>query len=221
MYYTDRTALGNLLAEELLTIVPNSAVLVNLKPSAAPTCSVIAQRLHCWTFDLVYEPVMYPGDPTRPLGAVTAGGGFCVHPAISGVEFSYVAQEFQGWLADAKRMALHRLHQNPVSEHASVDRWLLQGKPIVLVADVLADTLALAAVRTVLQPLRLEGICAAVGNVTANVYDALRLQTDACVVQQVLPGHVFADDHYFSGPNTTKQHRPKHIIMPLHVAGSR
>lgn len=218
MYYSDRKALGRQLADTLPTTIPCGSVIVCLKPSAMPVCRILAKRLQSWVYDLTYEPVLYPGDPAQALGAVTADGGFCVHPSMSMSEYHYVAQEFQGTLADAKRVAMHRLHQRPAAVDAQVDRWLLHSKPVLLVADILTDTLALAAAKTLFQPLKLQGTFAAVGNSTADVYDYLRLQTDACNVLNVLPGHVFNDDHYFEKTRVQVLRHSKHIILPLGIA---
>lgn len=215
MYYTDRLALGNILADKVSAVVPRGTVIVCLKSTAKPVCAALARRLDSWIFDLTYEPVCYPGDPTRFLGAVTADGGFCVHPAMSELEYRAICYEFHGWLSDAKRSAMRRLHQRQGSAETQVDRRLLNLNHVMLVADVLTDTLALAAARTILQPLQLRALYAAAGNVTADIYDALRLQTDACEILHILPGHVFADDHYFSGPRFVKQQRPKQVILPF------
>lgn len=197
MYFNDRMALGNRLADSLLSVHGTDSILVCLKPSSMMVAIAMAIKLRAWIFPLFYEPLINPLDPTKKLGAIDQNGEFCLHPDITENEFEYIQQEFMAQIEDRKREAMSRLNQAMNEYHGTTDPHILNNRTVVLVGDVMMNSLELEIAKLVMKPLTPAQVYGTVGNVTVDVSDRFHLDTNQSFVLDILPSSIMGEDHYF------------------------
>lgn len=197
MYFNDRMALGNKLADNLTVLKGTDAILVCLKPSSLMVAISMGVKLRAWVLPLFYESIKNPLDPTSLLGALAQNGEFCLDPAISPNDYEYIVQEFMAQLEDEKRAALSRLNAAMNDYHGTADPHILNNRSVVLVGDVMFDGMALEVAKSLLKPLTPAVVYGTVGNATIEVSDAFRTNTNQSVILDVLPSSVLGEDHYF------------------------
>lgn len=201
MYFTDRSSLGDKLADSLTGLRGTDSILVCLKPSSMMACVSMAVKLRAWILPLFYENIKSPLDPTSLLGALTQNGDFCLDPAISPSQYDYVRQEFLVQLEQDKREAMSRLNDTINSYYGTTDPNILNQRYVVLVGDVMFDALALAVSRSLLKPLMPAKVYGAIGNTTIEVSNEIRLTADEHYILDILPSSVLGADHYFEQPD--------------------
>ncbi len=197
MYFNDRMTLGNKLADNVASIRGTDAILVCLKPSSMMVAISMAIKLRAWIFPLFYELITNPLDPTHKLGALDQNGEFCLHPSISSNEFEYIQQEFMAQIEDAKREAMSKLNQAMNEYHGTTDPHMLNNRSIVLVGDVMFNSLELEVAKLIMKPLTPARVYGTVGNVTVDVSDRFHLETNELYILDILPSSIMGEDHYF------------------------
>ncbi len=201
MYFSDRTALGNKLADSLSHLRSTDAILVCLKPSSMMVAIAMAVKLRAWILPLFYEKIKSPLDPTAHLGALTQSGEFCRDPAITENDYEYVMQEFMAQLEEAKREALSRLNSAMNAYHGSTDPHIMNNRSVVLVGDVMFEGLELEVAKQLLKPLSPAMVYGTAGNTTIDISDQFRITTNQSIILDVLPSSVLGEDHYFEQPD--------------------
>lgn len=215
MYFNDRMALGNRLADSLPDIRGTDAILVCLKPSSMMVAIAMAIKLRAWVFPLFYEALINPLDPTKKLGAVDQNGEFCLHPDITNNEFDYIRQEFMAQIEDAKREAMSRLNQTMNEYHGTTDPHILNNRSVVLVGDVMMNSLELEIAKLILKPLMPTQIYGTVGNVTVEVSDRFRLDTNQSVILDILPSSIMGEEHYFENQDAYSSEEKQSLIINI------
>jgi predicted phosphoribosyltransferase len=201
LYFLDRFALGGALAATLTEAHDQGAIVICLKEGALLTCIEVAASLRAWIYPLVYETIADPDDPHSFIGAVTIDGDFCLSPNVSQMRMDYIQSEFMGVIETSKREAFSRVNRK-ASEYGSIpDKHVMNGRDVILLGDIMTDTLELAVVAQLLKPLSPKRIFGAAGNVTIDVSDMFHLESDKISFLDILPSHVFDDDHYFEKPD--------------------
>lgn len=215
MYFNDRMALGNRLADSLLGIRGTDSILVCLKPSSMMVAVAMAIKLRAWIFPLFYESMINPLDPTKKLGAIDQDGEFCLHPMITNNEFEYIHQEFMSQIEEEKREAMSRLNQTMNQYHGTTDPHIMNNRNIVLVGDVMMNSLELEIAKLIMKPLTPAAIYGTVGNVTADVSDQFHLDTNQSVILDVLPSAVFGEDHYFENQDAYSHEEKQSLALNI------
>lgn len=212
MYFTDRTELGDKLAEHISELRGTDAIVVCLRPSSLMVAISMAVKLRAWVLPIFYETIKNPMDPNTCVGAVAPSGEFCVDPALDEHEYEYVLQEFATQLEDEKRTAMSRLHAAMGAYHGPVDAHVLNNRPVILVGDTLFSRMPLAIVKSYLKPLTPSAIYSVVGNATIDASEMFyQMATTRSVVLDVLPTSVFGEDHYFEKPDAYTEDE-KHML---------
>ena len=106
--------------------------------------------------------------------------------------------DFFGVIEDRKREATSRLNSR-VGPNA-YDKHCMNGRPVILMGDVLASTVEMAVADSVLTSLCPSGLYGVVGNATFSVSDRMTLETNQSTVLDVLTT-MMDDDHYFEQPD--------------------
>ncbi|PID30295.1 hypothetical protein CSA80_02605 [Candidatus Saccharibacteria bacterium] len=201
MYFTDRTALGNALAENLKQLSGTDAILVCLKPSSMMVAIAMAIKLRAWILPLFYESIINPLNPLARLGAVAQNGEFCLDPTITSNDYDYISREYMNQLEEAKRTAYSKLTRAMNQYHGTTDPHILNNRSVVLVGDVMFNGIGLVVAKSLLKPLKPAAVYGSVGNVTIDVSDRFRTMTNETKVLDVLPSSVFGEEHYFEKPD--------------------
>lgn len=157
----------------------------------------MAIKLRAWIFPLFYEKLINPLNPTATLGALDQNGEFCLNPEISTNEFEYITQEFMGKIEDEKRAAMSRLNRSMNEYHGTSDPHILNNRNVVLVGDVMFNSLELEVVKLITKPLMPARVYGTVGNVTIDVSDQFHLHTNESYMLDILPSSILGEDHYF------------------------
>ena len=197
MYFTDRMALGNKLTDTLTNVRGTDTVLVCMKPSSMMVAVGMAIKLRAWILPLSYEKLTNPLDTTAKLGALEQSGEFCLNPSITENDYEYIKQEFMAQIEDQKREAMSRLNQAVNEYHGTTDPHILNNRTVILVGDVMMNSLELEVAKLLLKPLTPHRVYGAVGNVTIDVSEQFRINTDESIILDVLPSSVMGEDHYF------------------------
>lgn len=208
MYFINRASLGASLSERLPELRGKEAIIVCLKESALLTCIHMATKLRAWIFPLLYQPIQNPANEAQVLGAITQDGEFCINPAVEPAQFDYIQSEFFGVIEDRKRSAMQLLNQMTSGYGVSMDKHVMNGRPVLLTSDILTNRLELAIAKQLLRPLTPSIVYGVAGNTTIDVSDMFHLETQVTQIMDILPSPL-GDDHYFEQPDdyTAEQKR--------------
>lgn len=216
MYFSDRLALGERLADTLPEIRGTDSIIVCLKESSMMVAIVMAIRLRAWILPLFYEKIPNPMDPSSTLGAMAQSGEFCLQPTISENEYEYIVEEYMAQIEEAKREAMSRLNQAMNDYHGTEDSHVLNNRNVILAGDVMMNPLELEVANIVLKPLTPLAVYGAVGNVTVDVSDRFRLSTNKSSILDILPSSVMGEDHYFESRDAYSDEEKK--LFAINIA---
>lgn len=199
MYFLNRQALGDQLANRLDTFRNNDSIIMCLDKNALSACIEMASILHAWIFVIYFEPLSDPYARGRTLGALIETGNFVLNPAIGGTEYEYIYSEFSSQIEEMKRAAISRLNRSKVVN--SIDRRAINGRNVLLTDDIFRDEMGLAIAKALLKPLSPAHIEGAAGNIMTEMSTKLYVETQGATYIDVLPADIFDDDHYFDEPD--------------------
>ncbi len=100
-------------------------------------------------------------------------------------------------IEDAKREAMSKLNQAMNEYHGTTDPHMLNNRSIVLVGDVMFNSLELEVAKLIMKPLTPARVYGTVGNVTVDVSDRFHLETNELYILDILPSSIMGEDHYF------------------------
>lgn len=211
MYFNDRIALGNVLADNLRDLTDTNAVLLCLTPSSMMTVVAMAARLRAWIFPLFYELIKNPAVPNMTLGAVLPNGDFVRFPDVTDREFAAIEQRYAEQFNAEKQAGTQRLAQTISQYNGATDVSLLHNRVIVLVGDVLYSTFELEVAKMILRQAKPARVLGVAGNATIDVSQQFHLSTDQSQVLDIMPSLVLTGDHYFENQDNYTQ-REKQIL---------
>lgn len=214
MYFIDRLTLGSSLAKRLPDIRGKEAIIVCLKESALLTCIQMATELRAYIYPLMYEPIPRPDDPTHLLGAITQEGEFCRHPDISIGEMEFIYSEYVNAIEAAKQQAMQRMNRR-TADYEVFDKHVLNGRPVVLVGDIVTNHLELSVAKMLLKPLQPATVYGVIGNTTIDISCAFRLATNTTDVLDILPSIVMDDAHYFEKPDPYSDEEKRQLALNI------
>lgn len=216
VYFSNRMSLGERLADSLPELRGTDAIVVCLKKSSMMVAISMAIRLRAWVFPLFYEKIANPMDPTATLGGLVQNGEFCLQPDISENEYSYILEEYMAQLEEAKREAMSRLNRTINEYLGTEDPHVLNNRNIILAGDVMMNALELEIATIILKPLTPLNVYGAVGNVTVDVSDRFRLNTNKSTILDILPSSVMGEDHYFENGDAYSTEEEQ--LLAVHIA---
>ena len=212
----DRTTLGNTLALRIDQLRGKNAVILCLREESLMTCLTMASQLHAWIYPLVYVPAYTHDDHSRRLlGAFDQDGEFCALPDGPLAE-SETPSEVAALIQKQRPSALRTLHEKMASYDLTFDKHRLDGRHIILAADVITDILPLVVAQRFLRGVTPKSLTAVAGNATPEVAQMLRMSATHSEVLDILSGIVSDEGHYFEHADayTPKQ---KHALTQ-HIA---
>jgi predicted phosphoribosyltransferase len=222
MNFIDRISLGDALALRLQQFRDKDAIIICLQESSLMTCLTIASQLRAWLYPLVYEPVYATDGSRRLLGAYGPDGIFCPLPErhtpvqatvdrlqkpghASGKHHGHASAHKAKATADSDDKAIKKqkaeatkaVEKRLSAYGVALDIHQLDGRDVILVADVLTDGLPLEVAHQVLRQAKPRSLTAAAGNTTPEVADTLRRSAGTTEIMDVLSGVTFDHERYF------------------------
>lgn len=200
VFYPNRQALGDRLAEKLTEFKDTDSIVFCLKRSSLLACIELAAHIHAYIYILQYTEIPDPYDITRELGALTQKGEFVLNPTISQSEYEFILTDFHSVVEERKREAFSQLNvaKDP---NPNFDLATFNGRNILLFADILKTSFQIQVAETVLKAYRPNTVKGTCGNITTEVSDKFQIDTDGVIYMDVLPNTFFNDDHYFDQPD--------------------
>jgi len=219
MNFTDRTSLGDMLARRIQQLRGKDAVILCLRESSLLTCLTMASQLRAWVYPLIYAPVYTPDDAHKLLGAFDQDGEFCPLPELTEdnpLAKSEVPSEVAKIVNKQRPAALKSMRTQAAAYGVLLDKHRLDGRQVILAADVLTDPLPILVAQKFLEDVRPKGLTAVAGNATTETANLLRLSAAQTDILDILSGVLPNDSSYFEQADTytTKQ---KHTLT-RHIA---
>lgn len=212
MYYIDRTDLGKKIALRLANVKSVEPIIICLKESSLCTAIALASELRGWVYPLLSEIIKLDADD-RIIGVVDSEGKYTINPQLSSFELEDIMTEYHSVIEDKKREAYSRLNRSDTS-YAKLNPDVLNGRLVILCADILKDQLQIGAVKTLLKPHRPLDIIGVGGNVDVNAADYLRLTANKTEMLDIMSS-MFDDSHYFEKPDVYTLDQKQKIAMNI------
>ena len=212
MYYSSRIELGSMLAERHEFLHGTDSIIVSLQQKTLSVCISMATQLRAWVFPLLTERIYLPGDP-RVLGVVNQDGDFCWNPQFSVYEQQEFVAEFYGLIEDKKRQAFSLINRQ-LSDYGQLNKMAMQGRNVVIVGDIVKDSVEIAATRELLKEVKSNKLFAAGGNVDVVAADQLRLLADDVYFLDVM-SNLFNEEHYFEQPDSYTEEENKKLVTNI------
>ena len=216
MNFIDRTSLGDALALHLQQFHGKDAIILCLQEDSLLTCLTVASQIRAWLYPLIYEPVYSSDHAQRLLGAYDQDGEFCPLPdphapaktTLDGLQDSDGQQKTattDSELADSdakaikkqKTAAMKAINRQLSSYGITLDKRQMDGRDIILAADVLTDVLPLAVAQKLLKEVRPRSLTAVAGNATPEAAHMLRMSAGTTEIMDVLSGITYDHRRYF------------------------
>lgn len=215
MYFSDRATLGEQMAGILSTDRGSDAIIIGLKKSSLMVCITLAVRLRAWIYPLFFETIKNPADPSQILGAVIPSGEFCINPAVGDDFYEYIQQEFFSTLEEMKREAMMQLNGTMREYGEEPDPHVINNRTVILVGDVMMNSLELGVVGELLKPLSPLKVIGTAGNVTVDVSDKFRIETHESHMLDIIPQSFMNEDHYFEKPDAYSDAEKQALIRNI------
>ncbi|MCL1839502.1 hypothetical protein FWF89_00670 [Candidatus Saccharibacteria bacterium] len=199
MYFHNRQALGDELAQKLKNFRDNDSIIMCIDPNSLLACIELAAMLHAYIFIIYYETISDPYALGRTLGVVIESGEFVLNPDISNQEYQYIYMNFSSQIDQAKREAISRL--NKTKQENSIERTFINDRNVLLTDDIFREFMGVAIAKTLLKPLRPAHIEGVAGNIIPDTSTRLYLETQGTTYLDVIASNIFDDDHYFDEPD--------------------
>lgn len=194
MYFKDRSEAGKKLAERLADYRYENTAIVALSDGAVIVAEEIAIKLHCVMTLLLTEDIKLPGE-LDALAVVDQNGGFTYNSMFSAGQLEGFTSEYQSYIEQTKREKFSQINRL-LSDGGIIDRSLLQGRHVILVADGLPTGISLDAAIQYLKPIKTESIIIAVPVASVGAVDKMHLMTDKIVCLSVVESYIITDHYY-------------------------
>lgn len=201
MNFIDRTSLGDKLAGTLGQFHGKDAVIVCLQESSLLTCLTVASQIRAWVYPLIYEPVYTSDHAHGLLGAFGQDGEFCADTYGPDAEKELPAK-LQAMIKKQKAAAMKSIQTQASTYGMALDKHRLDGRDVILMADVITSTLPLLVAQQLLKTVSPKTLTAAVGNATPEVAQLIRVTAGNAEILDILSGVVFDHSHYFEHDDT-------------------
>jgi predicted phosphoribosyltransferase len=212
VYFSNRIDLGRTMAQKLPHLRAKDVIILCLKENSLSTSIGLASELRGWIYPLLIAPIVIPGDG-RTLGAINQDGELCYNPKLSRFEREEIEMDNASVIQDASREAFSLLNRQ-TAEYGDLSKDGLNGRTVVLCADILRDQIEIAAATEFLKSVETLSIVGIVGNITTDVADILTVSSQDSEFMDVLT-NMFDDDHYFEQPETYSIEERRQLAMNI------
>lgn len=214
MNFTDRTSLGNTFARKLQKLRGKDAVVLCLQENSLLTCLTMASLLRAWVYPLIYAPVYTSDHAHKLLGAFDQDGEFCPLYYGPADEFE-MTSEMSAAVKDQRVAALKSMRAQTASFGMQLDKQRLNGRNVILAADIIASPLPVLVAQRFLHNLSPKSLTAIAGNATPEAARLFRMSAAHTDILDVVSGNFADDSHYFEYADTytpkQKQTLTQHI----------
>jgi putative phosphoribosyl transferase len=195
MYFASRMQAGRMLAAKLVDKYryENCAVIA-LSDGGVVVGSQIAIQLHCVLTLLNTAEIHLPQEPMAIAG-ITSEGSVAYNSQYSKGDIEKLLSENRNLVEAQKLSEMHKLNQNQKGFDA-IDKRLLKGRNIILVADGLKTAFSIDLAYEFLKPISVDKLIFAVPFANIKAVDRMHVLGDELICLNVLED--FQDiDHYY------------------------
>ncbi len=195
MYFQSREEAGQILGAQLANMYRyHDCAVIALSDGAVLVAEQVAMALHAALTMLLIEEIEIPGE-SMSLGGVSEGGNFTYSSTFTIGEIDGYVGEYHGYIEEEKRKAFQRINRL-VGEGGMIDRSLLQGRVIILVADGLNTGMSLDVAVDFLKPVRIKKLIVASPVAAITAVDKLHVLADELHILDVKENYM-GTDHYY------------------------
>jgi predicted phosphoribosyltransferase len=214
MNFTSRTVLGDDLTRRLENFRGKGAIIACLTEGSLLTCLTVARKIHAWVYPLLYAPVHSQRGKHELLGAYDADGNFCPDPDGPAAE-SDIPPVLAKEIKAARPDAMEAIQIKRTAYGMQLDKHKLDGRDVILVADVLTSELPLLIASQYFASVTPKSLTAVYANVVQDAVPLARMSAADVTILDVLSGVVLDEERYFEHPDAydlaQKQSLTKHI----------
>lgn len=195
MYFASRVQAGRMLAAQLAFKYryENCAVLA-LNDGGAMVGAQIAVELHCVLTMLNSAEIVLPREP-QAIAGITSGGSLAYNHSYSQGELDEMVGENYSLIEQEKLVRMHDLNQLE-GQASTIDRELLKGRNVILVADGLKTGFPVDLAVEFLKPIEIEKLIAAVPLASVQAVDRMHVLADELYCLSVIQDYIDTDHYY-------------------------
>jgi predicted phosphoribosyltransferase len=154
----------------------------------------IAAQLHCVLSMLQSAEIMLPREP-QALAGITADGRVAFNSSYADAEIAELTSENYSLIEQEKLKQMHEMNQL-VSSAGTVNKDLLKGHNVIVVADGLKTGFAFDLAVEFLKPIAIDKLVAAVPLASVQAVDRLHVQADDLYCLDVAADYMDTDHYY-------------------------
>ena len=196
MYFASRMQAGRMLAARLVPKYryENCAV-VALNDGGVMVGAQIASQLHCVLTMLLSSEITIPREP-EALAGITAQGDMAYNQAsYSKGEIDEMVGEYYGYLEQEKMTRMHDMNRL-LGSGGMINKSLLKGHNVILVADGMKDGFLLDLAAEFLKPIAIEKLIVAVPFASLKAVDRMHIVADDIYCLSVLESYIDTNHYY-------------------------
>lgn len=195
MYFASRVQAGRMLAAQM---VPKyryeNCAIVALNDGGVMVGAQIAKQLHCVLTLMMSSEIKLPREPTAIAG-ITPEGTFSYNNKYSSGELDEMVGEYRGLIEQEKRESMHNMNQL-VGDSGVMNKELLRGNNVILVADGIKDGFVLDLAYQFLKPIQTERLIIATPFASVEAVDRMHVMADEIFCLNVLEEYMDTNHYY-------------------------
>jgi len=195
-YFSDRSQVGQLLAEKLEQYSNKNCAIVCLSEGGILIGLEIAKKLHSSLYYLTTEDVELPGEP-EPLATLSGSGSMTYNKAYSSGELESLDNEFHNFVEGKRIEAFHRLNRVSKSGGA-IPKALLKNHVVILVSDGFRNGLSLDVAADFLKTVKTSKLIVATAIASVPAVDKMHLVADEIYCLGVADDFIDINHYYES-----------------------
>ena len=203
MYFASRTQAGRMLANKIAgKYSGQDCAVLALGDGGVMVGVQIAMRLHCVLTLLISEEIMLPREPDA-LAGITSGGEMAYNQRYSSGEINELLGDYYNVVEQEKLSKMHDMN-HMLSGKGTVDKRLLKGRNVIVVADGLKDGFLVDLAAEFLKPVSIKKLVVATPFASVKAVDRMHVLADDLFCLNVIEDYM-ETDHYYD-----KQDVPDH-----------
>jgi len=177
MHFETRESAGEILAGKLDEYDRDLMYVVALGPTSVPVANTIATQLDCEIGLFISSEIELPGQGDEVIGSLNQGGQFVYNTELSYADRQELGAEFRNHIEGKKLEKAHYMNRI-IHNNAVVDPHQLYDRIVVFVSDGLNNGVVVESAYTLLKPIRLRKLIAAVPIASVRAIDRLHIRVD-------------------------------------------
>lgn len=195
MYFQSRTAAGQQLVAKMKTAYQGAdCAVVALSEGGVVVGLELAKGLECALHLLLVDPIEIPGE-IDAIGAIAETGTFAYNKMYAPGEIEELMMDYRGYVEDAKRTQLSKLHQL-AGPGASIRIEELQNKHVILVSDGFGTGYSMDIALDVFKPVAMRSLSVATPVVSPAAVDHMRVLCDRIFYLHMANNYLDTNHYY-------------------------